>query len=86
MKICQLGGPHLYYADRRTDVTKLVLAYHNFMNAPTDCTGAQLDCFPSKFVAVNQQNIERLSVTIRRGNSLKLTYTCTSVVTCHLNR
>jgi len=67
MKICQLRA-QLYYADRRTDVTNLIDAYCNVVNTPTDCRGHYS-------TAVNQQNIERLSVIRRRGNSVKLTYT-----------
>jgi hypothetical protein len=34
MKIC-LVGAELFHADRRTDVTKLVVAFRNFANART---------------------------------------------------
>ena len=35
MKICQLGAK-LLHADWKTDMTKLIVALHNFANAPTD--------------------------------------------------
>ena len=33
MKICPLGA-ELFHADRRTDMTKLIVAFRNFANAP----------------------------------------------------
>jgi len=33
MKICQVGS-ELFHADRRTDMTKLIVAIRNFANAP----------------------------------------------------
>ena len=40
MKIRPVGA-ELFHADKRTDVTKLIVAFRNFANAPKDCTGAQ---------------------------------------------
>jgi hypothetical protein len=34
MKLC-LVGAELFHADRRTDVTELGIAFHNFANART---------------------------------------------------
>ena len=31
-----LVGAELFHADRRTDMTKLTFAFHNFVNAPKD--------------------------------------------------
>jgi hypothetical protein len=33
MKICPVGA-ELFYADRRTDMKKLLVAYRNFTNKP----------------------------------------------------
>jgi hypothetical protein len=30
-------GAELFHADRRTDMTKLVVAFRNFANAPKNC-------------------------------------------------
>jgi len=40
MKIRPVGA-ELFHADRRTDVTKLIVAFRNFVNAPKNCSDAQ---------------------------------------------
>jgi Zn/Cd-binding protein ZinT len=33
MKICRVGA-ELFHADRRTDITKVIVAFRNFANVP----------------------------------------------------
>ena len=43
MKIRTVGG-ELFYADGRTDMTKLTIAFHNFAKAPENETSELNNC------------------------------------------
>jgi hypothetical protein len=39
-----LAGAELFHADRRTDMTKLIVAFHNSAKAPKNHPTASLNC------------------------------------------
>jgi hypothetical protein len=48
MKI-RLVGAELFHADGQTEMTKLIIAFRNFANAPKNCSFFPLFCAVSKF-------------------------------------
>ena len=50
-------GTELFSADGQTDITKLIVAFHNSGNAPKNSLGCRAECYFTRYCSLERSQI-----------------------------